>query len=514
MEQDESVLKQQYINEQIIEKGYNPEDLSNFVSRRRGVKLDDLPFNVLKKSIEQFKNERLNLTYNVSKQKKDEETKEKENQAKAKAQLEKEKEKENEKESSLFDQLYSPVTYEVECKAQEDNPLKSLEAKNIKIHITVSEPKKIEATGFFKSPTYTFLITCNEINSSIRRSFGDCEWLHEKLTSQYTYRYIPPLLKYVKIFDNSNEESLNMRVRYLNKFFEGISNKRLLRTSLALYAFLTLPEDKFLKLKSRKEPANVLDKQLTSFINYNGKMKFELTREKIIYVNSLERLISPSVSLLDKVNTTYAKLVEDLSNVSNHLQELSDLYSKLKDETRRFKSKDNMKNVYESFSNSLKEIGLNVNEQKNVIGNYVKEHFNYLRMEYGQIINLTENFDAQRNLYENFCKKLKAKKEQLFLTKNVAKWDLDPDDAEIENVGELINNKKLAIDKMCYKENIERECMKKKLVLITDTLHKAILKLNKYQGEQIETFVKEMKDKYSDVIDKEFNIIKLMAKAM
>ena len=52
MDQDEAVLKQQYINEQIIEKGYNPEDLSNFVSRRRGVKLDDLPFNALKKSIE------------------------------------------------------------------------------------------------------------------------------------------------------------------------------------------------------------------------------------------------------------------------------------------------------------------------------------------------------------------------------------------------------------------------------------------------------------------------------
>ena len=165
MDQDEAVLKQQYINEQIIEKGYNPEDLSNFVSRRRGVKLDDLPFNALKKSIEQFKNERLNLTYNVSKQKKEEETKEKENQAKAKAQLEKEKEKE--KESSLFDQLYSPVTYEVECKAQEDNPLKSLEAKNTKIHITVSEPKKIEATGFFKSPTYSFLLDLFSLSASV-----------------------------------------------------------------------------------------------------------------------------------------------------------------------------------------------------------------------------------------------------------------------------------------------------------------------------------------------------------
>ena len=45
----ENLLKQNYINEQIIEKGYNPEDLSNFVSRTRGVKVEELPLKILMK---------------------------------------------------------------------------------------------------------------------------------------------------------------------------------------------------------------------------------------------------------------------------------------------------------------------------------------------------------------------------------------------------------------------------------------------------------------------------------
>jgi hypothetical protein len=511
---DESVLKQQYINEQIIEKGYNPEDLSNFVSRRRGVKLEELPFNVLKKSIEQFKNERLNLTYNVSKQKKEEENKANQvHQAKVKS-IEKEKVVEKEKEESLFEQLYSSTTYDLECRAQEENPLKILETQNVRIKITVSDPKKVESTGFFKSTFYTYLVSCKDINSSVRRTYNDFEWLHDRLISQYTYRYVPPLLKYLKIFENTNDETINMRIRYLNKFFDELINKRLLRTSLVLYAFLTLPDDKFEKLRNQKEGNYILNKNLTNFVNYSGKLNFELTKDKIIFVNSLDKLITPTTMLLDKLNITYTKLSEDLTNVTLHLQELSDTYAKLKDETRRYRANDSMKNVYETFSKAFKLIGDNVVEQRELLNTHVKEHFEYLKMEYEQVINLTRHFDTQRNMYEGYCKKLKGKKEQLFMNRNVAKWELDPDDNEVENANDLVDNKKLAFEKMCYKENIEKELMKKKLVLIMEMIFKAMNKLNKYQGEQMDKFVKMMNKEFGSVCDKECNLIKLLAKAI
>ena len=39
MEQQE---KQKYINDNIIEKGYNPENLSNFITRLKGVSIEAL----------------------------------------------------------------------------------------------------------------------------------------------------------------------------------------------------------------------------------------------------------------------------------------------------------------------------------------------------------------------------------------------------------------------------------------------------------------------------------------
>lgn len=61
MDSQEEELKQNLINEQVIEKGYNPEDLSNYISRTKSVQIDKITFEELQKIIDNFKNERLKI---------------------------------------------------------------------------------------------------------------------------------------------------------------------------------------------------------------------------------------------------------------------------------------------------------------------------------------------------------------------------------------------------------------------------------------------------------------------
>ena len=180
----EYLLKQNYINEQIIEKGYNPEDLSNFVSRTRGVKVEDLPLKILMKSIEHFKNEKLNQTYSSF--------------TNVKSVAKQEPKKPKEKEVPLFDIFYSPNSYELTCKAQEDNPLNILEKQNVKPTIEVTEPKKVQTGGLFGNSVYVYKVSCKDINSTVFRTYQDFEWLNQKLMDQYPLRYIPPIKKLKK----------------------------------------------------------------------------------------------------------------------------------------------------------------------------------------------------------------------------------------------------------------------------------------------------------------------------
>ena len=49
--------KMKYISANILEKGYNPEDLSNFVVKKVGKPIESIKLDQLKKLIEQFKDQ-------------------------------------------------------------------------------------------------------------------------------------------------------------------------------------------------------------------------------------------------------------------------------------------------------------------------------------------------------------------------------------------------------------------------------------------------------------------------
>ena len=113
--------KMKYINENILEKGYNPEELSNFIIKTIGIPIESLPFEKLKEMIEEFKNQGLTETYKTIKLNE-------QNQKK------KEKEKEeNKKMNSPLYNLYLPTSYEIETDIQQEkkpNTLKLTETKD------------------------------------------------------------------------------------------------------------------------------------------------------------------------------------------------------------------------------------------------------------------------------------------------------------------------------------------------------------------------------------------------
>ena len=107
--------KQKYINENIIEKGYNPEDLSNYIARTQSMPIENLPFSRLKEMVNAFKNEQLKLSiYSVKKPK--------------------------ERKKSEVEILYEPCEYNIKTDTQSNNKLLELEKEKKKI--IVKEPKK------------------------------------------------------------------------------------------------------------------------------------------------------------------------------------------------------------------------------------------------------------------------------------------------------------------------------------------------------------------------------------
>lgn len=114
--------KMKYISANILEKGYNPEDLSNFVIKKTGKPVESISFDQLKKLIEQFKDQSLQETYKN---------------------LDESQEEPKEQQQEEFQNpLYSPMVYNIKTVAQQDNELLKLENEKKKITIIISDPKK------------------------------------------------------------------------------------------------------------------------------------------------------------------------------------------------------------------------------------------------------------------------------------------------------------------------------------------------------------------------------------
>ena len=98
----EAQEKMKYISANILEKGYNPEDLSNFVIKKIGKPIESISLDQLKKLIEQFKDQSLVDTYkNLDSNQEEEEIKEESN-------------------DEIEDPFYNTMIYEIKTQLQQD----------------------------------------------------------------------------------------------------------------------------------------------------------------------------------------------------------------------------------------------------------------------------------------------------------------------------------------------------------------------------------------------------------
>ena len=363
--EEEEILKMEYINENIIEKGIDLEDISTYVKNKTGEDFNSLSLTKLKDMLQLFNNRDKDDQKKVEDKPKEsakpkEETKSKEEtkpkieakpkvETKPKEELKpkeefkqkiKTKEKDTKKNiSSVNTQngLYTPEVYNFKTGSQPKNKLLELSQNNNLISVTVSDPKK-EVAGFLKA-IYSYRIQCPQLNSDNRRTYEDFEWFRNQLIIRYPLRLIPPVMKQTilkqlgNIFKIESEEIIEQRkVRYLNKFINAILQKQILRTSPIFYEFLVLDENLFKKYQNKLDLKKYqLEIPLNNLITTKGKIKCSLTNNSIEEANKLINKYTTLSDLYNKIDSMMNNINNDLNNLSLHMKEMSTYFDMLND---------------------------------------------------------------------------------------------------------------------------------------------------------------------------------------
>jgi hypothetical protein len=490
--------KQKYINDNIIDKGYNPEDLSNFISQKKATNLDEISLKELKVLIEEFKNERLSLSISklIESENKNKEIKNnKENEIKEKVKV---------KEESLFDKLYPNGDYEFETKKQQESIMFDLEKENKKINIIISEPQNIEKSGFFYQKTVNFIcnISSKELNSNVKRNFRDFEWFKNQLNLRYPFILISPLIKSINFYKLDS----NGKIRYLNRFIKGILRKKIIRTSPLTYEFLTLEKKKF---DDYSQKLNSTPFTLNNIKSMNGKINCSLNEEKLNKANNLIKLINPTKDLFNKLKYSFENIINDFNIISNHMKDLSNIFNNLLIKSNEINQNENIINTYSNLKNIFNIWSNSYFTQSKFFKEDFSEFFNYMNLEYNELETIYKQYYNFKSDYENYGIKLNYKKEMLFNSKNFSKWEIEPGINEDLNL--IKNNKKVCFSIMCYKENQILENQKKIVVIAINLIIQQFEKLKKYQGERIKEYFNNLKERNQIICSDCFNLIKLFS---
>ena len=408
--EDEKAQKLIYINENIIKKGFNYEELSNFIIKNSEISMENMSLEQLKTMIEKFKEQSIQNHHQTIKIK----------------EIEK-------KEKSSFDILYSNQSYDIKTQTPQKNKIIEIDTNKEKLSILISDPKKEKNGTFFSRPIFSYKISTPLLEKVVRRTYADFEWLRDQLVLNYTFRIVPLLIKEnnlinMNIIDKTDTEELMeaKKIKYLSNFIEKILERKIFRTSSLLFDFLYLDDNEFKKYKDKLNKNKYeLNISLDNLKTINEKIHCEMNKDDIKRANMFNKNYN-------KLSELYRKLEKSLTNISNdfqlmekHTKETSESFIQLSllfsDNLNEFHIK--MKNIFLELNKAFYAWSICNTNQFKFFKNNFKPTFKFINLETQELSQLHKKYINYKNEYENFTAKINKKK-KIYLLKKIIKIGL------------------------------------------------------------------------------------------
>ncbi len=314
------------------------------------------------------------------------------------------------------------------------------------IEITVKEPKKVD-NGFFSKTFINFLITTNPINANVRRRHEDFVWLRERLSIIFNLNVLPRLPKKGKV---NEDKHINKRMRNLERFLVYLAKDPLVKNSQIFYDFLTIEKDS--DFEKRKKIYNRLKTpiELKDIKTINGKMKINITIRKEQHLENIRDNAAFNETALKKFNQNFKLLKEEMKTVISRVLSFGPLFDKLLkisttylDNNIIIESYNQMKNIFNTWADTLKK-------QNTFFFTDVKEYLKLLSGNYHHLRELVQYVEKIKTSYNKTSRNLTNKKMELFRKGDVSSWQLDEKDKK--NLNEFFSDRLASYKKICFKE--------------------------------------------------------------
>ena len=236
------------------------------------------------------------------------------------------------------------------CLISDKNQLTNYD--NIKIEIALGEKK---AGSLFSKSYQTYEISVPLLNLKVIRRYSDFEWLRQTLVSMFTSSVIPPIPKKNKIGgDRFKEQFLEKRTRTLEKFLNLLVQDPNIKSSKILYDFISIEQDNQFNDAKKSYNNYKLPQQLKDYQTTTGKIDIKVDEGTEIYYQNIKDQIELNQNLLSKLNKQLKLLNNEMNMVVTRLSEVAKSCEELFNHSVKFEQSDNIKISYYQLNEMFK----------------------------------------------------------------------------------------------------------------------------------------------------------------
>ena len=437
---DQEILaKQQLLQTEIIEKNYDKGAFINFClsKRENGDDLNNWTLSELESIVKEFVS-----TQTSTEQPPNEEQKEKEGEEVNKENLEK-MEKFNAEETKNFKEK----TFE--CRKLEKSVL-----NDKKISITIKNPKEMEG-GVFSKNYILYEVQTEPIGWVVQRRYSDFDLLRILLAKYFPSYNIPPLPN-KKIGNRRLELDFIMkRMKFLNLFINNVVQIEDFKASEILIAFLSYTDRGKFESKFKEYSSQIPSSYIEDYKTLEGKVIVSHDEGNEKYFTNISKYFKLQEQIMIRLNASLKGFYNSMSAACVSLQDVHKNFEILHVLNTRVLMKQTITKTFEELSVFFDNWMKVLIKQKELVKNHMKDFFKYVNLEgkaYTEIINRREDL---KNKYNSENTRITAKKEKLYATGDLTKFELG-DQPNIDRP-RLLQDKNYAFEHMCKNDTMNLE---------------------------------------------------------
>ena len=317
----------------------------------------------------------------------------------------------------------------LKCQNVEETEISRYEDLPIKIGL----PEKIGKSIRKKAITYFTTITV-PLAKVVKRSFDDFEWLRQKLNKMFDSNFIPSLPKINPILGINNDEETS---RSIEKFMHYLSLDPIIKNSQILYDFLSIENyDEFVKKKKEYEiitPCN----DIQEFKSITGDVDINFDNEKENKLKNIKEFCNINSKLLEKLNSNLNNLFQEMNTVIKRINDIADIWANLFKTSEKYNDDNISKEIYFQMNKFFSSLANSYKKQNEFINIDIRESFIFMQHNYVSINELIKIVEKKKNFYFKEEKVLMSLKEDLFKTRNTEKHKIKNMHIDVDKKNDL-----------------------------------------------------------------------------